>query len=80
MVEEKIATINLRRYVKGARWERSKDYVNCLRKILMRHTKTDVKIDKKLNEKLWSSSKPPGKVRVRLVKLDDETTRAELVD
>jgi len=42
----------------------------------------DVKIDKSLNEKLWSKSaqKPPTILRLKIVKVDDKTVKAELLE
>jgi large subunit ribosomal protein L31e len=40
----------------------------------------DVKLDKTINEKVWSrgSGKPPSKIRVRAMKLEDGQVQAEL--
>jgi len=84
MAEEKILTINLRKkLVKVAKWRRAKDYVKFLRERLKRNFKTEkIKIDKKLNEKIWERSmeNPPVKLRVKVVKLDDGSVRVELME
>ena len=40
----------------------------------------DVKLDKSINEKVWAqgSSKPPSKIRVRAMKMEDGQVQAEL--
>jgi large subunit ribosomal protein L31e len=40
----------------------------------------DVKIDRSINERVWSrgSEKPPSKIRVRAMKMDDGQVQAEL--
>jgi large subunit ribosomal protein L31e len=43
--------------------------------------KTDnVKLDKTINEKVWSrgSEKPPSKIRIRAMKMEDGQVQAEL--
>lgn len=84
MAEEKILTINLRKkLIKVAKWRRAKDYVKFLREKLKRNFKTEkIKIDKKLNEKIWERSieKPLLKIRIKAVKLDDGSIKAELMD
>ena len=77
MAEEKFLTINLRKKLtKKPKWKRSKSAVLILRDILKSQMKTEkIKIDKKLNEKIWErgSKKPLTKFRVKLKKLDDGT-------
>jgi large subunit ribosomal protein L31e len=84
MVEEKILTINLRKkMIKVAKWRRSKDYVKFLKENLKRNFKTDkIKIDQKLNEKIWKRSieNPPLKIRIKAIKSDDGTVKVELMD
>jgi large subunit ribosomal protein L31e len=84
MVEEKIVTINLRKkIIEKARWKRSKTALRILREILKKQTKSEkIKIDKKLNEKIWSrsSERPLAKLRIKVTKLDDGSVKVELVD
>jgi large subunit ribosomal protein L31e len=42
----------------------------------------DVKIDKSINEKVWDrgSTKPPSKIRVRAMKMEDGQVQAELAE
>lgn len=84
MVEEKIVTINLRKKItEKARWKRSKSVLRILKEVLKKQTKSDeIKIDKKLNEKIWSrsSERPPTKLRIKLTKLDDGSVKVELMD
>lgn len=83
MVEEKIITINLRKKViEKARWKRSESIVRLLKDVLKKQTKAEkIKIDKKLNEKIWrrGAEKPPTKLRIKLIKLDDGSVKVELV-
>jgi large subunit ribosomal protein L31e len=84
MVEEKIITLNLRKKIIGkARWKRSRSTLNVLKEILKKQTKSDkIKIDKKLNEKIWSrsSEKPSTKLKIKLTKLDDGSVKVELIE
>ncbi len=74
MAEEKIVTVNLRRRLKGVpRWRRQAVFGRILRKKF----NDKMKIDQKLNEKIWSTKNP--KVRMKIVK-DDKTIKAELVE
>ncbi len=83
MAEEKILTINLRKkLVKTKKWKKAKNYLKVLREFLRRKFKTDkIKIDGKLNEKIWEKSieNPPYKLKIKVIKLDDGTIKAELV-
>ena len=82
MVEEKILTINLRKkLVKTKKWKKAKNYLKVLRELLRRKFKTDkIKIDGKLNEKIWGKSieNPPSKLKIKVIKSDDGTIKAEL--
>jgi large subunit ribosomal protein L31e len=84
MAEEKIITVNLRKELKKVpRWKRAKKAVKILKEILKKQTKTEnLKIDKALNEKIWSrsSKNPPTKLRIKIVKVDDKTSKAELIE
>lgn len=83
-MEEKIFTLNIRKnLIKTPRWRRSIKAMKILKEKLRRISKSErVLIDKKLNEKIWSRGieKPVTKVRIRLVKLDKKTVKAELVE
>lgn len=82
MAEEKILTINLRKkLVKTKKWKKAKNYLKVLRELLRRKFKTDkIKIDGKLNEKIWGKGieNPPSKLKIKVIKLDDGTIKAEL--
>lgn len=84
MAEEKIITINLRKeIVKTPRWKRSKRAIKVLREVLGKNFKTEnLKIDKKLNEKIWekTGTNIPAKIRIKIVKVDDKTSKAELME
>ncbi len=82
MAEEKIMVINLRKKVlERPRWERSKSTLTILKDVLKKQTKTEkIKIDKNLNEKIWSRSKPLTKLRIKIIKSDDGSVKVELVE
>lgn len=83
MAEEKIVTINLKKeLVKLPKWKRGKLTARILEKKLKKMTKIEnLKIDKSINEKIWSGSieKPHAKFRVRITKVDEKTSKAVLI-
>lgn len=83
-MEEKILTFNIRKKVlRIPKWRRGIETTKILREKIKKVAKSEkVLIDKKLNEKIWSRGieKPLTKIRIKLVKLDEKTTRAELVE
>lgn len=79
---EKIITINIReKLLKSPKWKRADQAARILRETLEKKTKTKIKFSRNLNEKIWARSieKPPSKFRVRIVKIDEKNSRAELV-
>ncbi|RLG22546.1 50S ribosomal protein L31e [Methanosarcinales archaeon] len=83
-MEERIYTIPLRAAKRAPRWKRANRAIKEVYIFLSRHTKTDpemIKLDKSINEKIWERGiqKPPSRIRVRAVKLEDGTVEAELV-
>ncbi len=81
-MEEKIVTINIRKdLVKVPRWKRSKAALRILKEKTKKILKTEkIKIDSSLNQKIWSSSKKPlTKFRLKIVKIDDKTSKVELM-
>ena len=81
--EERIYTIPLRKAKRSQRKKRSPKAIRELKDFLRRHTKTDdIKIDSKLNEKIWEKGieKSPSKVRVRVKKEEEETVTAYLAE
>jgi len=83
MAEEKIITINLRKSMKKTpKWRRAKEGMNILREILKKNSNTEkIKIDKSINERIWSRSikNPPSRIRLKISKIDDKTSKVELV-
>jgi ribosomal protein L31E len=79
-MEEKILTINLRKYLtNSSRWKRKGKAMRILRDILRKRTKSKkIIIDKKVSETIWKS-KSPGKVRIKIVKLDNGNVRVEKI-
>ncbi len=78
MAEEKIVTINLRKkMLKKGFWMRNKIAVNRIRELVGKASKAErVVIERKLNDKVFSN--PLKKAKVRIVKIDDKSVRAEL--
>ncbi len=75
MPEEKIYIIGLRRLYWTVRSGRASRAVKKIRDYLYRHTKAEkIVIDESINEYVFSRSydKPPRKVAVRIIQLDDE--------
>jgi large subunit ribosomal protein L31e len=80
-LQEHIYIIPLREARRMPRWKRSNGAIKDIRKYLCKHMKTgEVKLDKGINEMVWSrgSSKPPSKIRVRAMKMEDGQVQAEL--
>ena len=80
-MQERIYIIPLRDVRRMPRWKRSNGAIKDIRNYLAKHMKSeDVKLDKSINEKVWAqgSSKPPSKIRVRAMKMEDGQVQAEL--
>lgn len=82
-MEEKIVTINIRKdLVKAPKWNRSKVALSIFKEKIKRICKTEkIKIDSSLNQKVWArgSEKPLTKLRVKIVKVDEKTSKVELL-
>ena len=63
------------------KWNRAGHAAKIVRDELERKLKGKVKLDRKVNEKIWSKGgeKAVSKLRLRIVELDDKSYRAELV-
>ena len=82
MAEEKIVTLNFRKFLKSSsRTKRKKRAIHYLRSFLQKKS-GKVKIDVKLNRQIWSRSATGtlGVIRIRLRKKDDGSLVAEAVD
>ncbi|MGD1004356.1 MAG: 50S ribosomal protein L31e [Methanoregulaceae archaeon] len=82
-LEEHIYIIPLRDTRRAPRWKRSNTAIKDIKKYLAKHMKSeDVKLDKSINEKVWErgSTKPPTKIRVRAMKMEDGQIQAELAE
>ena len=78
---EHIYIIPLRDVKRSPRWKRANTAIKDIRTYLIKHMKSeDVKLDKTINEHVWSrgSEKPPAKIRVRAMKFEDGQVQAEL--
>ena len=82
-LQEHIYIIPLRDTRRAPRWKRSNTAIKDIRKYLAKHMKSeDVKLDKSINEKVWDrgSTKPPSKIRVRAMKMEDGQVQAEVAE
>ena len=82
-LQEHIYIIPLRDARRAPRWKRSNAAIKDIRKYLAKHMKSeDVKLDKGINEKVWErgSTKPPTKIRIRAMKMEDGQVEAELAE
>jgi len=86
IVLERVYSIRLKHKMKRyPRWLRAKKAVRYVRKFLSKHMKTDedkIRLDTKINEKIWErgAQKPPTRIRIRAVKFDDGVVEAELLE
>ncbi|MEM5797187.1 MAG: hypothetical protein QW813_00775 [Candidatus Aenigmatarchaeota archaeon] len=72
MVEERIVKINLRKQMKLVpKWKRKATFTRLLREKLGEK----IKIDQKLNEKIWSDKNP--KIRLKIIRDDNKVELAE---
>jgi len=82
-LQEHIYIIPLRDTRRAPRWKRSNTAMKDIRKYLAKHMKSeDVKLDRSINEKVWErgSTKPPTKIRIRAMKMEDGQVQAELAE
>ena len=80
-MQEHVYIIPLREARRMPRWKRANGAIKDIRKYLARHMKSeDVKLDRSINESVWSrgSGKPPSKIRIRAIKMEDGQVQAEL--
>ena len=72
----RIYTVNLTKAWDTPKYRRTDRVINIIKEFTQRHMQTDkVKIDQDLNRHIWSRGKknPPRKIRLRMVKEDDDT-------
>jgi len=83
-MEERIYTIPLRDVTNRSRaTKRAPRAIKKIREFLKRHTKCEViKLDKSINEKIWERgiSKIPPRIRVKVIKEDENVAKAILVE
>jgi large subunit ribosomal protein L31e len=68
--------VNLAKAWDTPKYRRTDRVINIIKEFTQRHMQTDkVKIDQDLNRHIWSRGKknPPRKIRLRMVKEDDDT-------
>jgi large subunit ribosomal protein L31e len=76
-------TVNLGKAWITPQYRRTDRVINIVKDFAKRHMKTDdIKIDQDLNSQIWSRGKtnPPRKVRVKMVKDEDETVIVSLYE
>ena len=81
----RVYTVPLKKAWRRKKSRRAEAAVRFLRKFIARHMKTEeekVKIDTKVNEKIWERSmrNPPRRIRVKVDKYDDGTVVVSLVE
>jgi large subunit ribosomal protein L31e len=82
-LQEHIYIIPLRDVKRTPRWKRSSTAIRDIRRYLEKHMKSDdVKLDRSINERVWErgSQKPPSRIRIRAMKLEDGQVQAELAE
>ena len=80
--EEKIITLNFRKIIlKTPIYKRSGNMARLVKMKLESISKGKVQLGKSINEEIWKrgSDKPPTKIRIRLIKKDEDTFKAELI-
>lgn len=83
MPEERVYVIPLREAQRAPKRRRAARAIRITREFLKRHMKSEeIKLDEKLNRKLWERGieKVPARVRVRVVKEDDGSVKAFLAE
>jgi large subunit ribosomal protein L31e len=81
IMKEHVYVIPLRDVRRMPGWKRANGAIKDIRKYLAKHMKSeDVKLDQAINEMVWArgSSKPPSKIRIRAMKMEDGQVQAEL--
>ena len=72
----RIYTVNLAKAWDTPKYRRTDRVINIIKEFTRRHMKTNkVKVDQDLNRHIWSRGKknPPRKIRLRMIKEDDDT-------
>ncbi len=82
MAVEQIYTVPLRHVKRVPRWRRAQRAISELKSYLAKRMKApldQIKIDNVLNEIIWErgNEKPPSRIRVKAVKSDDGSVKAE---
>lgn len=79
----RVYTINLGKAWITPKYKRADRVINIIKDFAKRHMKSEeIKIDQDLNRQIWSRGKsnPPRKIRVRMIKDEDETTIVSLFE
>jgi len=81
----RVYTVPLKKAWRRKKSRRAEAAMRFLRQFIARHMKTEpekVKIDRKVNEKVWerSMNNPPRRIRVKAEKYDDGTVVVSLVE
>ena len=79
----RVYTVNLGRAWLTPQHKRTDRVINILREFAVKHMKSDdIKLDQDLNRQIWSRGKtnPPRKVRVKMVKDDDDVVTVSLYE
>lgn len=79
----RVYTINLGKAWITPQYRRTDRVINIIKEFAKRHMKTDeIRIDQDLNSQIWSRGKtnPPRKVRVKMVKDEEDTVIVSLFE
>ncbi|NLV26971.1 MAG: 50S ribosomal protein L31e [Methanomicrobiales archaeon] len=82
-LQEQMYVIPLGAVKRAPRWRRSAKAMKDIRAFLSKHMKSeDVRLGQDINEHVWArgTEKPPSKIRVRAMKLEDGQVQAELAE
>jgi large subunit ribosomal protein L31e len=82
-LKEQVYVVPLGPVKRVPRWRRSAKAMKDIRAFLAKHMKSeDVRLDMSINERIWSrgAEKPPARIRVRAMKLEDGQVQAELAE
>jgi large subunit ribosomal protein L31e len=81
--ESQVFTINLGRAWLTPQYKRTDRVMNIIRDFAKKHIKTDdIRIDQDLNRQVWKTGRrnPPRKIRVKIIKDEDETAVISLYE
>ncbi len=82
-LQEQIYVVPLKMTKRVPRWKRANRAIKEIREFLQRNMDSDnVKLDKGINERVWSRGieRPSSRIRIRAMKFEDGEVQAELAE